>query len=285
MKSHSFKAPPPNSLLRPDTCLICKKGVMSHTAFAECEACGRKPCVVEVVGNILLCEDCERKENIALLERPKTDDTAYPNGIPETIQKLENDRFNKPSDIVARIVSSSIHEDLPQNGDEFFNAETVSHISLHDRVMADESIPKDKKWYFFVEQLQFRQKHLQVTLAEGIKVINEIRSRSASVQRDLNMLVSKLRTEERAALKLQDINYTSPKPPIKVLTPRMSAKEHAIVAMAKLLYAPRKDGVIQWEALPAEEREDYMNKARNTFQGNLSDIKSVDGATKKKKEG
>lgn len=262
-------------------CARCKRGPVAHTEFARCESCNAR-CKCDLVNNILLCPDCFEKE-LEVSSEPKVKETkeAYPNGAPEPIKRIEKERFPE----INKFTVSEPLADLPQNGDEFFNAEVISHIELRKRIMADDSIEQSRKHYFYVEQLTLRQKRWQeVLLVEAIGVIKQLRSENAAMQRDINLAISGLRTEEREKLKLRDVNYVSPKPPLKVISPRMSPKERSIIDIAKLFHAPRKDGIIQWEALTAEEREIALNKARNQYQGTLSDIKSVDSVIDKKAE-
>lgn len=265
------------SQLNITVCAKCKRNMMAHLPNAECEACGKcdimlvtnedgstkQKSALEIVNDILMCRSCLSKE----LEAPTIKEI-----IPETITKLEEQLFNKPSDQIEKIIKSNVFADLPQNQNEFFNAEVVDHVALEQKIMNDGDIPNDKKFMFLAQQLQMRQQHLGKILLQVKEIWLETKNRSAAVHQDLNILAGRLRKEEREQLKIQDVSYVPSLPPKKVTNPRMKAEDKVIEGMAKLLFAPKINGIVQWEALEAKERENYMNMARNVFKGTKKEV-------------
>ena len=246
-------------------CAVCKHNMLAHTDMAVCSLC-YKETKCDVVNEMLICPDCLSRS----LEQ----------AIPADIQRIETEKFNKDSDIVEQIAGETIKSyavgDLPQNGSEFFNSEITSHLELEKRIMANNDIPADKKFYFFAKQLQARRSNLQTALIKIIELAGETRSRDAATITYLNLLASRLRKEEKEELKIRDINYIPQSlPKTKVRAPRMTQEDRVIEHTAKLMFAPRKDGIIQWEALTAEERADCINKARQIFKGTTGEMGKI----------
>ena len=255
----------------PAICVKCSKDVVAHSEYATCEMCKKFPCVVNVVEDYLMCPACEFGELQAKQELKDN----HVSETPEPIARLENERFNAPSNQVENIAKGngiSPLTDLPMGGDEFFNAETMATLELEKKIFSDDTIPQDKKWVFFVEQMQARRGHMQKALVESVALLKEIRSRDASINRSINLLASKLRASEKEKLKIQDINYVPVTPPKKVAA-RTTVKDKTIIGMAKILFAPRdSNGMIIWEALPSEEREKYLLQAGKIYANNYSTI-------------
>jgi len=243
--------------------------MLAHMDIAECESCGKNS-KCDLVNDILLCGDCLSRELEVLSSDSKVE------SIPEPIAKIEEKLFNKPSDVIQK-VADSVLADLPQNGNEYFNAEVIDHISLEAKINNDSEIPANEKRFFFAKQLQLRQQHLDRTLLPKVRELwSELKNRSAAVHQDLNVLAGRLRTEEREKLKLADVAYTASHPAKSVKLPRMKAEDKVIENIAKLIYAPRDaKGIVQWESLEAKERENYMNMARNDFKGTKKDVKDL----------
>ena len=270
----------------PAECVKCKFDVMAHGEFGRCQQCNKFPTVVNIVEDYLMCPSCEFSEMQARQEAANR-----PAEIPEPIKRIEEERFNSPAAQIENIVKSnggSALADLPMSGDEFFNAETIAILELEKKINADANIPANEKSFFFVREMQERHKSLSVTLVEGIKLVVEIRSRDQAVNRALNLTASKLRADEKAKLKIQDINYVPKEAPKKV-TARMTQKDRTIESIAKTMYAPRNaQNKIVWDELPSEQRQDCLNKARQLFANNFSTIsaaaKIVDEATTNKGE-
>jgi hypothetical protein len=259
-----------SDVVNPANCKECKRDVVSHSEYAKCEVCGKFPCSVDTYKQYdsLMCAGCIASENEAEIESAERKKQDY-------IKSVEEKRYESQAaqiDKIAKDNKISPLVDLPQTGDEFFNAETIDILSLEKRVMADDSIPADKKYMFMANELQQRYRHMEKTVLEGIKVITECRSRAAANQRGLNLLASKLRSEERTKLKITDINYKVVEPPKKVNT-RTTAKDKVIEGMAKIFFAPKDNkGNIIWNELTDEQRQECINQARKQFSGTYGSI-------------
>jgi hypothetical protein len=270
--NHDFKP----SQLNVTVCIVCKRNMLMHLGNAECESCGKPDTTdkgksaLELINNLLLCRDCFSKE----LESGNDAVPSDKQSIPEPIQKLEDNHFNKPSDVITSI-ANSVLADLPQNGNEFFNAEVIAHVELEKRIMNDANIAPDQKHYFFAQQLQARQQQLTKALLGIRELWLETKNRSAAVHQDLNVLAGRLRKEEKEKLKIADVSYVPQVPPRKVGVPRMSKEDKVIESIAKLMFAPKVNGIVQWEALEASEREKYKNEARKVFKGTVKDVKDL----------
>jgi len=287
MLSHHFQP----LELNPIVCRVCKRNMLAHLASGKCDVCGKTEVkqvtnsttgktedrsILEVVNGILVCSNCKSDEiEAAGINDTRADDVNGNKVLPEPIKRLEDERHNTPAIQFTNDYSALV--DLPQNQNEFFNAETISIIELEKKILNDPDIPSanNNKWIFFAKQLQARQSYMQQALIKVIELGNETRNRNAALQTALNLLGAKLRKEERDAIQLKYADYVPAKPPIKVLHPRQSAQEKVIEGVAKMMFAPRKDGIIQWEALTHEEREACLGKARATFKGQLNDIREI----------
>jgi hypothetical protein len=262
---HTFKSNTSN----PAICIKCSKDVVAHSEFATCEICKKFPCVVDIyeqVGDYAICDGCFASE----VEAQLTNGSKKP--LPEPIARIEADFVaNKP---VNGQRDYSL-EDLPTNGTEFFNAETISHVKLHEKIMNDDTIPKDDKWVFYVQQLQARRSHLQTVLKEAVDILNETRSRLSSADRDINLVSSKLRADEKAKLKIADINYIPAAAPKKVAA-RTTEKNKVVINIAQIFCAPRDaKGNFIWNELTDEQREECLVKARQIFANNMSAINTA----------
>jgi hypothetical protein len=260
---HTFKG----SASAPAICITCNKDVVAHSEFATCECCKKFPCVVEIINDYLMCPQCQSDEIEAALQNKSVVKPA-----PEPIARLEQEfQANGTGK------REFILEDLPTNGTEFFNAETISHVKLFEKIKADSNVKDEDKWMYYAEQLQMRRSHLQSVLKEAVDIINETRARLSSADRDINLIASKLRANERAKLKIADISYTPTKAPTKVVA-RTTEKNKVVINIAQIFCAPRDaKGNFIWNELTDEQREECLVKARQIFANNMS---SINGAIK-----
>ena len=248
-------------------CSKCNRDIVLHSEYATCEVCKKCPCTVTIVNDYAMCESCKQNEIQAMVEN-----RSIVHAIPEPIKKLEQE-FSKNGNGRDKRDFSLV--DLPTNGTEFFNAETIAHIKLFEKVKADNDIKEEDKWMFYVDQLQKRRNHLQAVLKEAVDILTETRSRLTSAERDINLVASKLRADEKAKLKIQDITYKPTQAPKKVTAPT-TEKNKVVIGLAKTMYAPRdKDNKIMWETLTDEQREEALVKARLLFAGNMTSIETA----------
>lgn len=257
--NHAFSP----SKLNVIVCAACSRNMLAHTNNAECEACGnRDKC--DIINEILLCDSCKDRE-LETLAEPKG------NAIDATNTSNTPTGFNIPVPISEQIYTTarSIASDLPANGSEYYNSKILAIVELEKRINADDSIPADQKVFFFAGQIQARQNHLYKTLVSVKELITEIDSERHANFRAINALASRLRKEEREKLNIKYAEYVPPAKISKVRQPRMSAQDNVIEGMAKLMFAPRINGEIQWAALEASERQACIEKAKQYFKGNL----------------
>src|SRR5678816_3326724 len=131
------------------------------------------------------------------------------------------------------------------------------------------------------DRLQARRSHLQSVLKEAVDIINETRARLSSADRDINLIASKLRANERAKLKIADISYTPTKAPTKVVA-RTTEKNKVVINIAQIFCAPRDaKGNFIWNELTDEQREECLVKARQIFANNMSSINNAVAAVDK----
>lgn len=253
------------------TCATCKRSMVLHLPTAQCEACGRvdsenDSSKLELINDILLCRNCLSNELESITDRSLqtindndaiTNDDSAPKGI--DIPILESEKFYT--------TARSIAVDLPANGSEFYNSKIISIMALEAKINADDSI--ENKPYFFAQQIQARQAHLYKTLVSVRELITEIDSERHANFRAINALASRLKSEERAKLNIKYAEYVAPSKVSTVRQPRMKTEDKVIEGIAKMMFAPRKDGIIQWDILEKSERESLIQKAKQYFKGSL----------------
>jgi hypothetical protein len=248
-------------------CSKCSRDIVAHSDFATCEVCKKSPTKVDLFEDYLMCAGCIASENEAKIEN-----RSIPKELPEPIARVENE-FKANGNGKDKRDFSLV--DLPTNGTEFFNAETEAHVKLFEKIKNDNDIKPEDKWMFYVDQLQKRRSHLQAVLKEAVDILTETRSRLSSADRDINLVASKLRQDEKAKLKIADISYKPPTPPKKVTAPT-TEKNKVVIGLAKTMYAPRdKDNKIMWETLTDEQREAALVQARLLFAGNMTSINTA----------
>lgn len=250
--NHAFSPSKLNVII----CAACGRNMLAHTNSAECEACG-KVGKADIVNEILMCDECVSREL-----------AVEPHGLPSnTAQGFTSIPIPQSEQIYT--TARSIASDLPANGSEYYNSKILAIVELEKRINADDSIPADQKVFFFAGQIQARQNHLYKTLVSVKELITEIDSERHANFRAINALASRLRKEEREKLNIKYAEYVPPAKISKVRQPRMSAQDNVIEGMAKLMFAPRINGEIQWAALEASERQACIEKAKQYFKGNL----------------
>ena len=279
--NHKFKS----NASAPATCIECNHDVVTHSEFATCDICKRFPVIVDIYKGYeeyVMCAGCYASENeAALVNKAKLNEASKV--IPETIQRIETEFASRNGNDI----KDSAIVDLPMNGDEYFNAETIATVELEKRVLSNSDVPEDKKNFDFHQQMQMRQAHLQVALKKGIELLVETRSRLSSIQRSMNVNAAKLRKDERDKLKIADINYVPKEIPKKVQA-RTTEKNKVVINIAQIFCAPRDaKGNFIWNELTDEQREECLVRARKIFASNMSSINAavsvVEAASKENK--
>jgi hypothetical protein len=241
---------------------------MLHLPSAQCESCGKvdaegSSSKLELVNDILLCRECFSRE----LETPAPAEPSTT--IDGTTNSNKAQGINipiAPSEQIY-ITARSIASDLPANGSEYYNAKVLAIVELEKKINNDPAI--ENKPFFFAQQVQARQQHLYKTLVSVRELITEIDSERHANFRAINALASRLKKEEREKLNIKYAEYVPPSKVTSVRQPRMNAQDKVIEGIAKMMFAPRIEGIIQWEALEKSERQQYIEKAKQYFKGNL----------------
>ena len=181
-------------------CLKCKRDEISHTAYAQCEACPNRG-ICEIFNDMLLCMGCFTRESIAgakaKREAPSQSVQANQPIMPQV----------KPNESVAiQRLANKLHETNPEKASDYFNAKTSQLVDLEAKFLADESIPVEKRQYEFAKHVVNMHNHLTPILFEAIDVQLQVMSEQQSMTVYLNSIANKLRTEERAAQRLMISN-------------------------------------------------------------------------------
>jgi len=168
----------------------------------ECECCPNKVAerAIKVFGgNMRMCVSCHAKEIEAQIELQK----------PENQQARVDAMHNALEKAKAIDNAVSVRTDL-------FNAATVSIVELKQIIDTDESV--ENKNFKLAETLMERFEHFKSVVFEANESIVNATNNQKAIQVYLNQLANSLRAEERAKLKIQDINY-KPKE-VKPVKPR-----------------------------------------------------------------
>ena len=248
------------SQLDEKTCIKCKRIEIEHSSVATCESCySIGNC--ELAGDILLCVECQTKEKAVIDTPPYVNDASTPD-----TQQIEEKA--SPATILANLMKELKYDNSIRTKEDIFNAEILSMSELESLVMADASVEAEHKYYKLVELVRERYNHFKDILWQVRDIEIDIANRQHAEQRYLNNLASKLRTEEREKLKLEDISYVPKEPPKKIGTKqRMSAEERVIETTARLMFAPRDtNNKILWAELSEAEREGYIERAKIQFK-------------------
>lgn len=212
--NHSF-VPKGFSFDSGNTCLKCHRDEISHTEYAQCEACSVKgPCdIIRTLNNteMLLCSTCFTNEAIAL-------NSARVNSIPDSIQSsqavIPTIRPNE-SQAISRL-ANKLQDNHVERSQDYFNAQTAQLADLEAKFMSDSSIEPDKRYYEFAKAVTSEHARLQATLFQAIDIQVQVMSSQNAMTVYLNGIANKLRKEEQIALKIKDVEYEPKSAPIKV---------------------------------------------------------------------
>jgi hypothetical protein len=211
------------------SCLKCKRDEISHTAYAQCEACPNKG-ICEIYNDMLLCMGCFTRESIAGLKKKHE----LPANSVQNAQAIMPQIRESESNAVERLAQKLQNNNIEKSAD-YFNAKTVQLTDLEAKYMNDESIPADKRYYEFAKHIVNEHARLTPILFEAIDVQVEIMSNQNAMTVYLNGIANKLRLEERAELKVKDIEYQPKTAPNKVKAVKMTPLERLAEQYAKSL--------------------------------------------------
>ena len=184
-------------------CMLCYAQLLKGK-IVECECCPNKVAERSIKvfgGNMKMCLSCFNKEIEAQKELQK----------PEN-QQARVDSMNNALSRAREIDNAvSVRTDL-------FNAATVSIVELKTLIDTDTSI--ENKNFALASELMARFEHFKSVVFEANTQIVEATNNQKAIQVYLNQLANQLRTEERAKLKIQDINYKPKDISNKTVKPR-----------------------------------------------------------------
>lgn len=236
-RSHNFVS----SALDRSICALCKRPSDDHSRIATCESCGNT-CGENgylTKNDILLCETCNDVENKVSANKSEQE-------IIKRALEYQAERANNPELVENEIkehherwainsvdamrqktleMAKQIDASITTRGD-LFNANTVSIVELKAAIDADDSIKN--KHFKLAEVITERFNHLTQVIFEHKAVVVAAGNEQKSIHQYLNTLASKLTQEERAKIKLKDINYKPEAPKEikkKITTKRLDKDE------------------------------------------------------------
>lgn len=185
---------------------------MDHTDRATCELCGNSGNMDVKSNDILMCQDCDYKDT-----RVRNDEELHE-------RALEVQSRFKSIDSTLRVQT------------DIFNAKTIAINELKLAIGLDSSIPADQKHFTLARMIDQRFQILKDLIFNRRQEISEAESEQRAIHAYYNELGKKLRTEERAAIRLKDAQYR-PIEPLKISKPKtITVKKYdkdAIRAAAK----------------------------------------------------
>lgn len=188
---HSFSP----SFADPLACRVCKYDKLSHTKEAECEVCGEHGECDVLYGNILMCQSCQAKEQAA-------------QAVNNTPEAIETRVANVKSDTLIGLIDknkeieSSIHVDT-----DIHNAKMIAIVDLKKSIDEDSTILPEQKLFTLAKTIDDRYEVLKTALGNLKQEITENENEQRAIQTYYNELAKKLKEDERAQLKLKDVNY------------------------------------------------------------------------------
>lgn len=180
--NHAFVKPAGSE----DKCVKCRFPEISHGDKAVCETCPNVGPVEIRFGNMLMCEECWRKEQKTHAE----------NITPEKQQERV--------DLINQRVAKNNTQVIEMRTD-LFNQATEAIVVVKNRIEVDNTI--ENKKYALAEYLKNHHSQLQSKIFDAQKQIDEMATEQRAVQVYLNNMANQLRKEEREKLKIADINY------------------------------------------------------------------------------
>lgn len=194
-----------------DTCALCGRSEYDHGDSAQCEACpATGPC--EIVGTMLLCALCQEKEARV--------------AAPEVISEIS------PREARITELTNLLGKEIPVDSRHYFVSEVTSIVDIEKQLVG-----VDNPQYALAEIVEKRLFEFRKRLYAIKNEVNELKVDIDSDQRYLNIIVPKLREEERAKFKNYDITYkpSAVVSATKPTAPRMSANDKAYASMATML--------------------------------------------------
>lgn len=260
-------------------CARCKYTEIDHTDRATCEACGNSG-ACELIGKILMCEDCQAKERAAGAARLQAIATAAQMNKGVNLNKLpEAEReklFSEAAELNLLAKSMQIDNAIQLHTD-IFNAKTIAIVELKKAIEEDSSI--ENKHYKLAEVISERFKHLTQVIFDARQKQVDAQNEQKAIQVYLNQLVDKLSKEEREKLKLHDIEYKPSDKPVKkpsaVKTKKFDKTEvrEQAAKLTEELGFPVADSILQMICV---SKNMTAEQAANHFRKNYKEAMSSD---------
>jgi len=194
----------------------------------ECESCpniGIEYAPYKIIDDINMCTACQVRDAEIKLE-------VHANEVNHPSQKNVNpvDLINNLHEVVKQGVPFEL-----KTSQDFFNAETIAYVDVQKQIDADDSIPQDEKRFAYHNYIKTQHELFRKRLFELKKEELELSNRDKALQYILNSITHKFKTEERDALKLQDINYVPKVVAVKAPKVKLSPEDKLIDTYAKFL--------------------------------------------------
>lgn len=183
------------SAINQASCAKCNRLEIDHTDRATCEVCGNSGNCEIRQNDILMCSRCWGKEFEKM-----TPDERVEAGHKEWNARKEVEQEN------SQIKGSA----------NIFNAKLLSINQIKELIDKDDAIPAHTKHFELAKVLDIRFQHLKQVLFEMSQTRIEHETELRAIQTYYTDLSKKIRENERAQLKLVEINYQPAKPPEKV---------------------------------------------------------------------
>jgi hypothetical protein len=226
MKQHSFS----RGVIDSTVCAKCRRPEVDHGSSATCEAC-TKVGECEVLGSMLLCVECLRKEYEIAVNQQKERSADIATG---RIQLA----MDNPIGAIAHSVT--VDQSLTVKSD-IYNAEVTSIVELRSALTSQsQSLNGVNVDFELAKLIQSRYEDAKKAYFEANAAVQAANSRMRAQAQALNDLASKLTAEQREQTKLQDLTYQPTTTP-KTNVSKPAKKEKVTIAekMAMNLVAAR----------------------------------------------
>jgi len=169
-----------------------------NTKIDDCDGCAKQDVEVWSLDNMLLCNDCRKKQLDAKAEAARV-----PVAVESLIQKSQK-----------QDASIQVKADI-------FNAATVSFIELRASIENDAAIAPENKDFEFAKLVAERIKKFNEVIFADEAALNEKKNERHAWHTQMREFANKLREDQRAKLKQFDITYT-PSTPVAARSVRTS---------------------------------------------------------------
>lgn len=209
--NHSFVA----AVWSKNACAKCALPLMNalgeetHSDHVTCESC-KNIGPVNKIGKILMCSECEKRENDTVITIPSIDDRLSLEQIRNQVERIveTNAIVNPNGDSVKSIMDEAIRGNIKVYTD-FFNAKIPSIQELKQIIDDDESIiGEENKRYALAHALKARIQYLARVLFQTKNGQLEMAAEVKVIQNYMATIIPELRMKIRHEFALNTPNYT-----------------------------------------------------------------------------